>query len=405
MYENFYQLKEKPFSLLADPAFLYLSKKHELALNYLEYGLSEQAGFIVITGEVGSGKTTLIKYMLTKLDTTPTKTAMIFNTNITPRELLELVLREWDITSEGKEKADCYSALYSFLLHEYTRRNQVVLIIDEAQNLPLETLEEIRMLSNLNDEKHPLLHIILLGQPNLRDRLNQKTLEQLRQRVAVHYHLDPLDYEDTLRYIKHRLQKAGGQNPELFMPDALDSIYQHSQGIPRVINVICDTALVYGFAEGAEQITKSIIESVIEERTNGGLSFLEDSENHGGKNLSKEGNGAAKEREEIKEQYIVLNTHISELTMLVQKLYSEKEAGKKVVGNVVNKAKKLSGAREKKKLQDTHNKLNIERNMLLDRIKSLEKKFQRNTNSNRRVISRFLTKTVLRYGADRNSQE
>jgi general secretion pathway protein A len=404
MYEQFYALKEKPFNLLADPAFLYLSKKHELALNYLEYGLSEQAGFIVITGEVGSGKTTLIKYLLTKLDRTQTKTALIFNTNITPREFLELVLREWDITSEGKEKADYYNALYNFLLHKYTRRNQVVLIIDEAQNLSLETLEEIRMLSNLNDEKHPLLHIILLGQPNLRERLNQKTLEQLRQRIAVHYHLEPLDHADTVRYIKHRLQKAGGENQELFMPDAIDSIYQHSQGIPRVVNVICDTALVYGFAEGAEQITKSIIESVIEERTSGGLSFLEDSESAGGKNFSAEGNGATRELEEIKKQYTVLNTHISELTMLVKKLYSEKESGKNVIGNAVNKPRKLSGAGEKKKRQTAHKRLDKERNMLFDRIKSLEKKFQRNTISSRRVISRFLTKNISRYGVNRNSQ-
>jgi general secretion pathway protein A len=403
MYENFYELKEKPFNLLADPAFLYLSKKHELALNYLEYGLSEQAGFIVITGEVGSGKTTLIKYLLTKLDTTPTKTAMIFNTNITPREFLEIVLREWDITSEGKEKADFYNSLYHFLLHEYSRKNQAVLIIDEAQNLTLETLEEIRMLSNLNDEKHPLLHIILLGQPNLRDRLNQKTLEQLRQRIAVHYHLDPLDYEDTVQYIKHRLQKAGGQNPDLFMPDAFDSIYQHSKGIPRVINVICDTALVYGFADGAEQITKSIIASVIEERTKGGLNFLEDSESPRGKDLLLEANGFAEELEEIKEQYSLLNKHISELTLLVKKLYSEKEAGKKVVGDVVNKPKKLSGSGEKKKRQAADKKFNNERNMLLERIKSLEKKFQRNATSNRRVISRFFTKTVARYGAYKNS--
>ena len=402
MYEHFYGLKEKPFRLLADPAFLYLSKKHELALNYLEYGLSEQAGFIVITGEVGSGKTTLIKYLTNKLDKSPIKTAMIFNTNITPHEFLEIILREWNITCDGKEKADLYDALNNFLLHEYTGRNQVVLIIDEAQNLSAETLEEIRMLSNLNDEKQPLLHIILLGQPNLRDRLNQKNLEQLRQRISVHYHLDPLDYEDTVRYIKHRLQKAGGQNPDLFMPDALDSIYQNSQGIPRVINIICDTALVYGFAEGAEQITQSIIESVIEERTKGGLIFLEEPENPGGKNLALEDNGPAKELEEIKQQYALLNKHISELTLLVKKLYAGKESSKKVVGNVVNKAKKLSGTGEKKKRYAAYKKFDREVNVLLERIKSLEKKFQRNTNSNRRVISRFLAKTVARYGAYRN---
>jgi general secretion pathway protein A len=403
MYEHFYALKEKPFNLLADPSFLYLSKRHELALNYLEYGLSEQAGFIVITGEVGSGKTTLIKYLLTKLDRTSTKTAMIFNTNITPREFLELVLREWDITSEGKEKADYYNALYSFLLQKYTRRNQVILIVDEAQNLSLETLEEIRMLSNLNDEKHPLLHIILLGQPNLRERLNQKVLEQLRQRIAVHYHLEPLDHEDTVRYIKHRLQKAGGQNQDLFMPDAIDGIYQHSRGIPRVINVICDTALVYGFAEGAAQITKAIIESVVEERTSGGLSFLEESETHGGKNPSADGNGAAKELGEIKDQYTVLNSHLSELTMLVKKLYSEKKLGKNADGNTTNKTRKLSRTAEKKKRPDAHKRLEEERRKLLERILSLEKQLQRNTASNRRVIARFLTKGAARYGAYRNS--
>jgi general secretion pathway protein A len=397
MYEHFYQLKEKPFNLLADPAFLYLSKKHELALSYLEYGLSEQAGFIVITGEVGSGKTTLIKYLLTKLEKTPAKTAMIFNTNITPRELLELVLREWGITGVGKEKADCYNALYDFLLHEYTRRNQVVLIIDEAQNLSLETLEEIRMLSNLNDEKHPFLHIILLGQPNLRDRLNQKALEQLRQRIAVHYHLGPLDFEDTVHYIRHRLQKAGGQNPELFMADAIDSIYHHSRGIPRVINVLCDTALVYGFAEGAEKIGKPIIESVIEERVKGGLIVLDEVDPASSVGLRQsQDDGTGKELEAIKEHYAALNKNIFELTLLVKKLYAEKEPAKKEPAGAVHRSRKPAGSAGKKERQPANNKVKREINLLRERIKGLGKKQHKNNAANRRMVTRVLVKTLGR---------
>ena len=275
MYENFYEFTEKPFSLLADPAFLYLSKKHELALNYLEYGLSEQAGFIVITGEVGSGKTTLIKYLINKLDKVAIKIAMLFNTNISPHEFLEIVLKEWDITCTGKEKTDRYEALTGFLLQEYVKKNKVVLIIDEAQNLSSETLEEIRMLSNLNDEKQPLFHIILLGQPNLRDLLNQRALEQLRQRISIHYHLDPLDFEDAVQYITHRLKKAGSQHADIFMPAALENIYQHSRGIPRVINIICDTALVYGFAAELQAIDVNQINEVIRDQSTFGVFSLE----------------------------------------------------------------------------------------------------------------------------------
>jgi general secretion pathway protein A len=397
MYEHFYELKEKPFNLLADPAFLYLSKKHELALSYLEYGLSEQAGFIVITGEVGSGKTTLIKYLLTKLEKTSAKTAMIFNTNITPREFLEIVLREWDIAGAGKEKADLYDSLNNFLLQEYIRKNQVLLIIDEAQNLSSETLEEIRMLSNLNDEKQPLLHIILLGQPNLRDRLNQKTLEQLRQRIAVHYHLDPLDYEDTAHYIRHRLQKAGAQNPELFMADAIDSIYQHSRGIPRVINVLCDTALVYGFAEGAEKIGKPIIESVIEERVKGGLIVLDETAPAAadGPRQSQD-DGLGKELEAIKEHYAALNKNIFELTLLVKKLYAEKEPAKKEPAGAVHRSRKPAGSAGKKERLPANKKMNREINVLRDRIKGLGKKQHKNNAANRRVVTRVLVKTLGR---------
>ena len=396
MYENFYGFNEKPFSLLADPAFLYLSKKHELALNYLEYGLSEQAGFIVITGEVGSGKTTLIKYLINKLDKVAIKIAMLFNTNISPHEFLEIVLKEWDITCTGKEKTDRYEALTGFLLQEYVKKNKVVLIIDEAQNLSSETLEEIRMLSNLNDEKQPLFHIILLGQPNLRDRLNQKALEQLRQRISIHYHLDPLDFEDAVQYITHRLKKAGSQHADIFMPAALESIYQHSRGIPRVINIICDTALVYGFADGAEKIDKTIIENVVEERIKGGLIFLEETARSTTAPRQSQDNGPGKELEEIKEHYAALNKNIFELTLLVKKLYAEKEPSKKAPLNAVHKSRKLSGNAEKKRRLPANKKLNQEMSVLRDRVKGLEKKLHKNNTASRRAVSRLLVKTLGR---------
>jgi len=396
MYELFYGFNEKPFSLLADPAFLYLSKKHELALNYLEYGLSEQAGFIVITGEVGSGKTTLIKYLINKLDRASIKIAMLFNTNISPHEFLEIVLKEWDITCTGKEKTDRFEALTGFLLREYVKKNKVVLIVDEAQNLSSETLEEIRMLSNLNDEKQPLFHIILLGQPNLRDRLNQKALEQLRQRISIHYHLEPLEFDDAAQYITHRLRKAGSPHTDIFMPDALESIYQHSRGIPRVINIICDTALVYGFAEGAEKIDKTIIENVVEERIKGGLIFLEEPAQIAHAAPQAQDNGLGKELEEIKEQYTALNKNIFELTLLVKKLYTEKEPSKKAPPDAVHKSRKLSGSAGKKRQLLTSKKLKQEMSMLRDRVTGLGKKLHKDNTVNKRLVARFLVKTLGR---------
>jgi general secretion pathway protein A len=396
MYENFYGFKEKPFSLLADPAFLYLSKKHELALSYLEYGLSEQAGFIVITGEVGSGKTTLIKYLINKLDSTAINIAMLFNTNINPHEFLDIVLKEWNIACAGKEKTDRYEALTGFLLQEYVKKKKVVLIIDEAQNLSSETLEEIRMLSNLNDEKQPLFHIILLGQPNLRDRLNQNDLEQLRQRISIHYHLDPLDNEDTMQYITHRLRKAGTQHFDIFQPTALESIYRHSRGIPRVINIICDTALVYGFAEGAEKIDQTIIENVVEDRVRGGLIFLDETATAAIASRHSQDNGAGKELEEIKEQYSELNKSIFELTMLVKKLYEKKAPDIKAPAVAVHKPRGLSVSAGKRQRPPANKKLHQEMNVLRDRVSGLGKKLHKNNAVNRRLVTRFFVKTLGR---------
>lgn len=273
MYETFYGFHTKPFTALPDPEFLYLSAKHDLALTYLEYGITAQAGFMVLTGEVGSGKTTLLNYLLQTIDSRKIKTALVFNTNVTPHEFLECVLQEWGLDCRNKSKSELYHLLNEFLLGEYTHGHNVMLIVDEAQNLSFETLEEIRMLSNLNDEKTPLLHIVLSGQPNLKERLNTPQLDQLRQRVSVHYHLDPLDLEETRAYIALRLEKAGAAASPVFVPEAVDRIYQAAAGIPRLINLVCDLSLVYGYAEQTRPIGPDIVDAVVSDRNTMGLAL------------------------------------------------------------------------------------------------------------------------------------
>ena len=273
MYETYYGFKEKPFTTLPDPEFLYFSAKHEMAFTYLEYGLSSQAGFIVLTGEIGSGKTTLLNYLIDKLDSRTTSVAFIFAANLNPYDFLLAVAHEWGIEVAQTPKAVLYDTINNYLLDQYAQRKRAILIIDEAQNLPFETLEEIRMLSNLNDAKKPLLHIIFSGQPNLIHRLNNPKLEQLRQRISVHYHLDPLDREETARYIEHRLRKAQAQDLAIFTEDAISQIYECSGGIPRVINLICDLSLVYGYAEQIRPIDARIINMVVKDRKNMGLDF------------------------------------------------------------------------------------------------------------------------------------
>ena len=277
MYEDFYQLKSKPFSLVPDPDYLFLSQKHKTALVYLEYGIIEQAGFMVITGEIGTGKTTLIKYLLSKLaEIDPgTRVAYIFNTNLTPQEFLKAVLQELGIPSPSEYKTDILGALNQFLIQQYASRHKVALIIDEAQNLSLATLEEIRMLSNLQTDKDHLLQIILVGQPALRDHLRHPQLNQFSQRVTVNYHLAPLDQSETTDYIHHRLKVSSGDaardGTPLFTEEAISTIYRYSNGIPRIINILCDAALVYGFAEEKREIDPPLIEQVMADKRQGGI--------------------------------------------------------------------------------------------------------------------------------------
>ncbi len=274
MYEKFYGLNEKPFQILSDPAYLFMSKAHESAYTHLEYGIVENKGFVVITGEIGSGKTTLINYLLEKIEGN-VNTALINNTLIKPGNLLKMLCQDFEIEIKGLDESELMTAFYQFLVDQYTLRKRVILIIDEAQNLSMDALEQVRMLSNFELDKQHLFQVILVGQPELRYKLRQKALEQLAQRVSVHYHISGLDPEEVEAYIEYRLKIAGAKNLDIFMEEAISAIYSYSRGIPRLINILCDTALVYGFADSIKKIDKEIIESVIRERDLGGFSDAE----------------------------------------------------------------------------------------------------------------------------------
>lgn len=265
MYLSFYSLKEKPFAITSNPSFLFLSKRHKEALAFLNYGIKERMGFIAITGEVGTGKTTLCRTLLNQLDER-TKTAFIFNSNLTELQLMQTIVDDFGIKTEKKNRATLFSALNHLLIEQLAQNNNVVLIIDEAQNLSPQLLEQVRMLSNLEAENEKLLQIVLVGQPELREKLNSPSLRQLRQRIAVRYHIEPLNRNEIPLYIMHRLTLAGGNGAgPLFDEKALNEIYKYSGGIPRLINVVCDKALLLGFVMeqrtiGADIIQQSILE-------------------------------------------------------------------------------------------------------------------------------------------------
>ena len=255
MYNAFYGFKCKPFNLTPDPDFLFPSKAHKKALAYLEYGVRDQAGFVAVTGEIGAGKTTLLRAMLDKIPA-GVKTARIHNTNVTASELLEMVLADLGIEPYGKGKPQLLDLLNQVLVREAAKGHPVVLIVDEAQNLSPILLEEIRMLSNLETGKRKLLQIILVGQPELRDRLCDPALEQLRQRITVNYHLPPLSPEETEAYVRHRLAVAGANGKPSFSEDALDEIHKATGGVPRRINVLCDAVLARGVRRRADGVRR-----------------------------------------------------------------------------------------------------------------------------------------------------
>jgi general secretion pathway protein A len=262
MYTKFYGFKEKPFEITPDPRFLYLSENHKEGLAHLTYAVRERKGFTVITGEVGTGKTTLVQTLLSRLDGN-TKTAYLFNPLMSSTDFLHYICQDLGLRVQRRSKGQYLSQLHSFLMASYSRNENVVLIIDEAHNLDAKLLEEVRLLTNLETTKSKLLQVILIGQPELNDTLNRPSCRQLKQRVSLRYHIRPLNKEDTRKYIKKRLIMAGAFDPNVFTPKALNEIYDYSKGIPRLINIVCDNALLTGYASDQKVIGDKIIHEVI----------------------------------------------------------------------------------------------------------------------------------------------
>ena len=269
MYEAFYGLREKPFALTPDPAFLYPTRQHLMALTMLEYGLVNHAGFCLVTGEVGSGKTTLIRHWLNQLDKN-TVVGLISNTNRSFGKLLQWVCLAFGLKHQGKDDAALYETFVEFLVSQYGLGRRVTLIVDEAQNLDLAMLEELRVLSNINADKHLVLQTFLVGQPELRETLKQPALRQFAQRISIDYHLQALSVIETYHYVRHRLQFAGGA-ADLIRGDAIHAAHTAAGGIPRLINQLCDTALVYAFSDRLPCVEAETMHQVIADRRRGGL--------------------------------------------------------------------------------------------------------------------------------------
>lgn len=265
MYEIFYSLNLKPFSITSNPSFLFLSERHKEALAHLVYGIRERVGFIQITGEVGTGKTTLCRALLNQLDD-KTRTAFVFNPNVSEIQLLQTIVEDFGIDTRAKSKGGLLAELNRFLIAQLTAGNNAVLIIDEAQNMTSRLLEQVRMLSNLEADNEKLIQIVLVGQPELREKLEAPNLRQLRQRISVRYHIEALSRRELPLYVMHRLESAGvnGRGPE-FDDQAFDAIYEYSGGIPRLINVLCNKALLTGFVMEERRITLEMIQQSIRE--------------------------------------------------------------------------------------------------------------------------------------------
>jgi len=269
MYEKFFGLLEKPFALTPDPAFLYRSRHHTYALAALEYGLLNQAGFTLLTGEVGSGKTLMIRKLMGGLGREFT-VGLISNTNRNFGSLLQWICVAFELDDRGKSAAALYHEFVDFLARQYAARRRVVLIVDEAQNLDAPLLEELRVLSNVNADKDQVLQTMLVGQPELRVLLRRPELRQFAQRISSDFHLPGLRQADAREYVRHRLRMAGG-DPALIQVEAVDLAWRAANGVPRLINQLCDQALVYAFGDGVRAVDRAIMSAVIQDREAGGL--------------------------------------------------------------------------------------------------------------------------------------
>ena len=264
MYLDYYGLVEAPFDISPNPRFLFYSVKHREAFNHLLYGIQERKGFVQLTGEVGAGKTTLCRALLEHLDAR-FSTALILNPVMSPSELLKAIAIEFGLAVRGLDHLETLALLNQFLLRQAEKGQEAVLLIDEAQDLTDELLEQIRLLSNLETATRKLLQIVLVGQPELRERLNNPRLRQLRQRITIRYHLLSLDRLEVVRYIQHRLQLSGANGAPFFTQPALWRVFRYSQGIPRMVNAICDKALLAGFVEQRERINFRMVGRAVRE--------------------------------------------------------------------------------------------------------------------------------------------
>jgi general secretion pathway protein A len=264
VYLDFYGLRQTPFDLSPNPRFLFHSGKHREALNHLLYGIRERKGFVQLTGEVGAGKTTLCRAMMEQLNG-QFSTAVILNPVMSADELMKAIAAEFGLSIRGHKRMDAVSAINEFLVREAEQNRNCVLLIDEAQNLTEELLEQVRLLSNIETDDRKLIQIVLVGQPELRDRLNSPRLRQLRQRITVRYHLRPLSRFEVAQYVQHRLELAGSKGVPFFTPFALWRIFFYSRGIPRLVNAVCDKALLAGFVEHSERISQRMVGRAIRE--------------------------------------------------------------------------------------------------------------------------------------------
>jgi general secretion pathway protein A len=265
MYENFFGFSERPFHNTPNPRFIFLSRNHREVFAHLLYGIQRRCGFIEVTGEVGTGKTTVLRTLFAQLADDAHRLAFIFNPSLSAVELLRGINREYGIAADANSAAGLLDALNAFLLQENAAGRTVVLVIDEAQNLAPAVLEQIRLLSNLETETDKLIQIVLVGQPELGALLGQPGLRQLSQRITVRYHLHPMDFDDTRAYVEHRLEVAGARGRGLFEPAALRRIFRFSKGYPRLINILCDRALLVAYTENARTVTAAMAGEAIRE--------------------------------------------------------------------------------------------------------------------------------------------
>lgn len=324
MYTEFFGLSAKPFELLPNPKFLYLSKGHRKALSYLQYGVQEHAGFTLLTGEVGSGKTTLVRDIINKISADVTL-SMIFNTRVDGHQLIAMISSDFGLQTEGKDKVQLINELNEFLLEECTSNRRPIIIIDEAQNLSAEALEEIRLLSNLEADDFKMVQIILVGQPELKKIIAHPSLRQLKQRISISCHLNPLNREESEEYVYHRLATVGSRDCVTFLDGVFDTIFRFSGGVPRLINLICDFLLLSAFVEETREIDMALVDDAVSE-----LSFEESGQQSHSFETKK---GAPQPVQNtttlddrlarIEENYAKLNANRSEKEAILERLSSQ----------------------------------------------------------------------------------